>query len=141
MTVTTAPPRRKVIDLGADDRRSRLLAVEWRFHVIRADVVAVDRDNGALGRHAPFRGAQRRRDGSGHDSRLDDQAASDRIRGEGRLAPSDHPKPSALRPRDHGPRHPRRELDARDPDPTSRLACPIPSHARLNAPGPPSVPR
>src|SRR5207237_2616262 len=39
----------RAIGLGADDRRSRLLAVERRFHVIRADVVAVDRAHGALG--------------------------------------------------------------------------------------------
>ena len=71
----------RAIRLGANDRRPRLFAIERRFHVIGTHVVAVDRDHHPLGRDAALRRPERRRDGGGHDPRLDDQAAHDRVGG------------------------------------------------------------
>ena len=129
------------LHLRAHDRHGGLVAVEGRLHVVRPEIIAIDRDHRPLAGYAALRSGERSGDRGGHRSRLDDEATRDRVRGKGRLAPADDAEAAAIGARDHRAGHACRELDAGD---ARTAGCPvsrIPSHLRLNAPGPHSVPR
>src|SRR5207245_11107034 len=91
----------RLVDLSTDERLRRLLTLERRGQVIRADVVAVDRDDRSLGGNAALGDAKSGRQRRAHPGPSDDQPADDRVRSEPGLASSQHAQVAGFDPGPH----------------------------------------